>query len=115
MKGRSAPVIGVAMGVAFAACLILVAPRATPAEPARGQALYEAHCGSCHAESVHGRRNRAATDFDAVRRWVARWSDNLGLRWDAGEVDDVAVYLNRRYYRYPCPPQVCTAISMAAN
>lgn len=111
-KSRSAVVITIAMIAAFATCLVLVARRAESAEIARGQALYTASCASCHAESVHGRRNRAATDFDSVRRWVARWSDNLGLRWDADEIDDVAAYLNQRYYKYPCPPDVCKVVSL---
>lgn len=112
MTSRSAVIVAIAMIAALAAGLGLVAFRATSAEPARGQALYEARCSTCHAESVHGRRNRVAADFDSVRRWVARWSDNLGLGWDAGEVDDVAAYLNGRYYNYPCPPDVCKVVSL---
>jgi mono/diheme cytochrome c family protein len=115
MTSRSSVAIAILVIAAFAASLLLVAQRATPAEAARGQALYEAKCSGCHSESVHGRRNRAAGDFDSVRRWVARWSDNLGLRWDAGEIDDVAAYLNGRYYRYPCPPDACKVVSLGTT
>jgi mono/diheme cytochrome c family protein len=94
--------------------VILFAPRiATAADPARGAALYESRCGSCHSESVHGRSKRVATDFGDVRRWVSRWNDNLALRWGDEEIDDVSVYLNNTYYKYPCPPSVCKVVSLA--
>ncbi|MEO5676841.1 MAG: hypothetical protein ABIQ84_04775 [Usitatibacter sp.] len=34
-------------------------------------------------------------------------------RWTGEEVDDVSLYLNGKYYRYPCPPRVCKVISLA--
>ncbi len=69
----------------------------------RGRILYEARCGGCHGDSVHGREKRLAADFAAVRGWVLRWSANLGFAWTNDEVDDVTVHLNARYYRFPCP------------
>lgn len=85
------------------------------ADAQRGKALYEARCGGCHAESVHGRPKREAADFAAVRSWVRRWGDNLGLRWTDEEVADVAAYLNGRYYRYSCPPADCQASGSRAT
>ena len=94
--------------------VVLSAPRiATAADAARGAALYESRCGSCHSESVHGRTKRVAKDFDDVRGWVRRWNDNLALRWGDEEIDDVLVYLNNTYYKYPCPPSVCKVVSLA--
>jgi len=81
----------------------------------RGGELYESRCGECHSESVHGRKNRVATDFYDVRRWVSRWNENLKLRWGDEEIDDVTVYLNKTYYRYACPPQVCKVVSLAPS
>ena len=79
----------------------------------RGRGLYEQRCTSCHDRSVHGRPNRVAADFGAVRDWVRRWSRDLGLAWSEEEIDDVAVYLNDKYYRFPCPRSVCPIVSMA--
>lgn len=93
--------------------LTLATRSASAADAQRGRVLYETRCGECHAESVHGRKNKAAQDFDAVRRWVARWSDNLRLGWSAEEVEDVTAYLNGRFYNYPCPPEVCRVVSLA--
>lgn len=103
------------LAMVFVSTLVfLFAPGiATAADAARGAALYESRCGSCHTESVHGRTKRVATDFDDVRRWVRRWNDNLALRWGDEEIDDVSVYLNSTYYKYPCPPSVCKVVSLA--
>ncbi|MBK8322469.1 MAG: cytochrome c [Betaproteobacteria bacterium] len=83
-------------------------PLAAPgADAERGRALYEQRCDSCHAESVHGRAKREASGFESLRGWVRRWSGNLGLKWSTEEIDDVALYLNGRYYRFACPPATC--------
>lgn len=98
----------------FAAALVAAAlawPVAAATDPNRGRALYELRCTSCHSESVHGRVKRAAADFDAVRGWVARWNRDLGIGWSASEIDDVAVWLNMTYYRYPCPAPACRVAS----
>ena len=83
-----------------------------PNEPDRGRALYEMRCTGCHDRSVHARKSRSATDFEAVRAWVARWTETLRTGWSADEIDDVARYLNGAYYRYPCPPTVCKVVSL---
>ena len=93
---------------AIAICTLLAAPAAA-GDALRGRALYEGGCTGCHAESVHGRAQRQAADFESVRRWVRRWSDNLGLKWNEDEVSDVAIHLNERYYRFACPPADCKA------
>ncbi len=90
------------------ACTALARSDAAPAADAgRGRSLYESACNGCHAESVHGREKRAATDYEAIRGWVRRWSASLGLKWTDDEVADVAAHLNARYYRFACPPPGC--------
>jgi hypothetical protein len=109
MSGRHA----IRLIVGFA---ILFAGRgALGANADRGGELYESRCGECHSESVHGRKTRVATDFNEVRQWVSRWNENLKLRWGDEEIDDVTVYLNKTYYRYACPPQVCKVVSLAPS
>jgi mono/diheme cytochrome c family protein len=97
------------------ALLIAPAGAAAGADPEKGRVLYAARCDNCHGESVHGRQKRAAMDFDAIRGWVRRWSANLGLMWTDAEVDDVSAWLNGRYYRFPCPPTVCTTTGEAGK
>lgn len=93
------------------ALAMLLAPAASAADAERGRALYEMRCLACHSQSVHGRQKRLAADFEDVRAWVGRWNESLGLRWSREEIDDVAFYVNRSYYGFSCPPDVCTAIS----
>lgn len=95
--------------IALAAATLAWAVATPAADADRGRILYEARCDGCHAESVHGRDKRVATDFEAVRGWVRRWSANLGLKWTDDEVGDVAAHLNARYYRFACPPADCKA------
>jgi mono/diheme cytochrome c family protein len=82
---------------------------AAAADPGRGGMLYETRCIACHASSVHQRSARKAKSFDDVRAQVVRWSNEVGGNWSGDEIDDVALYLNRRYYRFPCPQSVCKA------
>jgi len=99
------------------AAVLAAAPVLAPADSAaidvdRGRALYEERCLGCHGQSVHSREKRVAADFASVRQWVVRWNEALGARWGTEEVDDVTVYLNSAYYRYPCPPAVCRVTAL---
>lgn len=91
----SAPVAAGAAGAAGAA------------DAAQGRALYETRCGGCHDRSVHARTARSAKSFAQVRAWVVNWDRQTGALWRDDEIDAVTRYLNERYYRFPCPPQVC--------
>lgn len=80
---------------------------AAAADLTRGRALYESRCDGCHSAGVHERTSRKATDFEGIRFQVERWNTQLGGAWQRGDIDDVAVYLNDRFYRYPCPDALC--------
>jgi hypothetical protein len=75
--------------------------------------LYESRCMDCHATSVHRRESRSATDFAGVLAQVERWDRNLGGAWTRSEVEDVARYLNERYYKYDCPKAICATDGQA--
>lgn len=77
------------------------------ADAIRGQRLYETACIVCHGESVHDRKQRAATSFEEIRRYVQRWSGVVGVPWTAVEIDDVVLYLNEQFYHYPCSTPTC--------
>ena len=38
---------------------------------------------------------------------MRRWASETGTGWTPAEIDDVSVYLNRRYYRFRCPTALC--------
>lgn len=79
------------------------------ADAQRGKMLYETRCSACHVSSVHQRNARKATTFDGLRTQVLRWSAEAGGSWSAEEIDDLTLYLNQRYYRFPCPQSACKA------
>jgi len=74
---------------------------------ARGGQLYEQSCTSCHGKSVHDRNPRSARNLEEVRHFVERWSNEVGAHWSAQQLDNVVLYLNQRYYHYPCGQPDC--------
>lgn len=105
------------MGMRFALCAAAAAVGMVNSHAEdfrRGRAIYETRCMGCHGTSVHNRDARRATDFAGVRAAVARFAREAGGVWEPDEIDDVAAYLNQRYYRYPCPPEVCKVAKQAA-
>ena len=77
------------------------------AEPSRGRLLYESHCSGCHDKSVHGRESRVAKSFADIRAQVFRWNTFVGTSWSNQDIDQVAQYLNSRYYQFECPDRHC--------
>ena len=73
--------------------------RLVAAAASRGGLLYENHCTGCHESGAHIRANRKAKSMADLRGWVTRWSGELKLNWSSEEIDDVAQYLARRYYK----------------
>ena len=98
--------LGAALLAASIAALA-VTGAASAADPARGRTLYEARCGGCHNDSVHNDNSRKARNFEEARARVADFSTQLKTGWSGAQVDDVAVYLNERYYSFPCPAKLC--------
>lgn len=92
---------------------VQVAPfaRTQPARPGdplapadrTGELLYEANCQTCHLAQVHWRQKRLATDWATLRQQIRRWQKTAGLQWGDEQIDQVAHYLNFRYYRYQAP------------
>jgi mono/diheme cytochrome c family protein len=64
----------------------------------RGEALYNNHCKECHEGLAHMRPGSRISSRSEVRSWVASWSVHSGLAWSSEEVEDVADYLNGKYY-----------------
>jgi mono/diheme cytochrome c family protein len=95
------------IGVLVASLLLAISAAQAAADAERGNVLYETRCKACHASSVHNREARKAKSFANLRAQVLRWSAQVGGGWTAGEIDDMTLYLNRRYYHFPCPQDMC--------
>jgi mono/diheme cytochrome c family protein len=102
----------------FAICVAIVQPAAAAealpeplaaADLERGRRLYEISCVACHNANVHWRDKRLANSWPALLAQVDRWQRNAGQRWEPAEINDVAAYLNERFYHLPCPAKDCAA------
>jgi hypothetical protein len=89
------------LAIGVTACAMLGSPKAAEAQKADPGALrYETYCTGCHGSVVHLRERRART-FDEIVREVARWQSSLGLKWTSEEINEVALHLDRRFYKLP--------------
>lgn len=73
------------------------------ADLARGRALYENHCRMCHESLAFKRGDKIAKDYEEVRTQVNRWQTDTSLHWSAEDIENVASYVARTYYKIPCP------------
>jgi cytochrome c len=67
----------------------------------RGQLLYETHCTGCHYERIHKRereKSRVRT-LAELRVEVVRRAADTRRPFTVEDLDDIAEYLNRSYYR----------------
>lgn len=87
--------------------VLLLAGLASAADVARGRLLYESRCTGCHTTSVHRVEPLKATTINAVREYVAMWNREIRGTWTPEEIDDVTLYLNERFYKYPCRDAKC--------
>jgi mono/diheme cytochrome c family protein len=71
------------------------------ADAARGQLLYETACQECHTTQAHWRDKRLVRDWPDLHHQVTRWAAISGQKWRQEEVQDVAAYLNERFYKLP--------------
>lgn len=80
---------------------------AADADVRAGQVLHDAHCIACHAALTQGkptriytRSQRQVNSYAELVKQVQRCQMSSGLAWSAATIDDVAAFLNRRYYQF---------------
>ncbi len=86
--------------------VILVAFVCLPAvaqDAARGKLLYDTHCRGCHYERVHqrDREKSAVRTLSDLRDVVVRRARQTGRPFTLEDLEDLAEYLNRSYYKLP--------------
>ena len=94
---RTAAMLAIAIAVATSTG----ATNAGAAELA--QQAHDTYCIACHDASVYTRDDRLAGDSDALRAQVDRWQGTISLSWSDEEIDRMASWLAKRYYRMDCP------------
>ena len=80
-----------------------------------GRKLYEVSCDACHNANVHWRDKRLVGSWPTLVHQVQRWQRNANQRWEPADVNDVAAYLNERFYHLPCPANECAPKAAALD
>jgi mono/diheme cytochrome c family protein len=89
--------------VLLAVALSLASGNTVSADLDRGRALHDTHCRMCHDSVAYKRDKKIAATYEDVRAQVVRWQTNSSLHWSEEDVDNVAAYLAKTYYKLPCP------------
>ena len=92
-------------GLLLALATLPALAQTSPAAPApsRGALLYDTHCVACHTAKMHWREKKAAVNWPSLKALVRRWQGEEKLDWSDADVDEVARYLNTRFYRFEAP------------
>jgi cytochrome c553 len=97
------------ISVALLLPTIVLNPTFAGAKPdiAHGEALHSAHCTRCHAAMTGGdgavlytREQRLVNSMQELMAQVRYYQSRLKLHWSHADIDDVAHYLNQRYYQF---------------
>ena len=83
------------------------ARRIAAADLDHGRKLYEVSCEACHTANVHWRDRGLVDSWPTLLQQVNLWQRISSLRWDPADLNDVAAYLNDRFYHFPCPADEC--------
>ena len=65
-----------------------------------GVQLHADQCVRCHDDSVYTRANRRVKSLPQLGKQVRFCKDNIGVQWFDDEVNDVILYLNKKYYQF---------------
>lgn len=87
---------------------VIAAPFPKADAAAGGKLFNEAKCNACHAKtfggdgsSVYTRADRRVKSADALIKQVRACVTQLNVQWFPDEEENVAAYLNQRYYKFP--------------
>ncbi len=73
----------------------------------RGAQLHDDTCTGCHGPSMYSRPHHERNPYFTVRKQVELWQDFVGMGWTREQIDDVAHYVQKRFYEKACEPGGC--------
>jgi len=95
---KAAPLL--ALALFFAVPMVAAAE----ADLKMGQELHEKHCVACHIAkhdaTFYGRADRKATSVSGLQDWVRACASNFSLDWFDEEVNSVAAFINKEFYKF---------------
>ena len=74
------------------------APALAAGDAARGEQLHRA-CLGCHGTELYIPPAAKVKTLAALKKEVVKWNDRMNPKFTKKEIDDVAAYLNRDFYR----------------
>jgi mono/diheme cytochrome c family protein len=84
----------------FAAAPAVSATALLPGDAARGKALHQAQCTTCHDSAVYTRPDRRVKTVEGLLAQVQFCNRNLGGKLSREQVNDLVQYLNQTYYKF---------------
>jgi mono/diheme cytochrome c family protein len=69
-------------------------------DPVRGEKLH-AYCLGCHGTALYVPPKAKVKTLAALKKEVERWNDRMNPKFNKQEIDDLVVYLNRDFYKFP--------------
>jgi mono/diheme cytochrome c family protein len=90
---------------------LLLLPIVTLAADAKaGKALHDKHCVACHVRLMGGdgseiytRKERLMKSLTALNQRVSMCAAQTNAKWFPEDEENVATYLNERYYKFKTP------------
>jgi hypothetical protein len=86
--------------VAAVICLGVSTTQASDSATAPGIKLHEENCLTCHKPELYTKPGRSVTSREKLSNQVRLCEQQLQLQWFDEEVENVADYLNREFYKF---------------
>ena len=65
-----------------------------------GKQLHDKNCFGCHKTEIYTRPDRIIHGLGDLKNRVKFCESNNGLDWDTQQIEDVASYLNKAFYKF---------------
>lgn len=78
----------------------LLSTAAGAADLAKGKALHDSVCKTCHQSDYYTRKDRIIHSAEALKKQVHGCQVGAGEEWSAEQIEDVTAYLNDTYYKF---------------
>lgn len=82
---------------------LLLSPIVHAVDPEHGKALHDEHCLACHGTDIYIRETVIPTTYVELKDTVDFWRTELDVDWSKDDIEDVAFYLNKWFYKFDCP------------
>jgi len=69
-------------------------------DPVRGEKLHDS-CLGCHGTELYVPPKAKVKTLAALKKEIERWNDRMNPKFNKQEIEDMVVYLNRDFYKFP--------------